>query len=74
MTRLWLIMPVATASVTLVGCATTTEGARDGQPIVQTTGEVIAADPKLKGGRANALRLARELLTPRITTDAEPQS
>ncbi len=35
---------------------------------------VIAADPKLKGDRANALRMARELLTPRVTTDAEPQS
>jgi ATP-dependent DNA helicase RecG len=35
---------------------------------------VIATDPKLKGDRANALRMARELLTPRITTDAEPQS
>ena len=34
---------------------------------------VIAADPKLTGARANALRIARELLTPRVNADAEPQ-
>ncbi len=35
---------------------------------------VIAADPKLAGPRANALRIARELLTPRVAADAESSS
>jgi len=35
---------------------------------------VIAGDPKLSGERANALRLVRELLTPRVTTDPESGS
>ncbi|MFN7164785.1 MAG: hypothetical protein ACK4P2_08190, partial [Hyphomonas sp.] len=32
---------------------------------------VISADPSLTGDRAKALRLARELLTPRVTVDSE---
>ena len=35
---------------------------------------VIAGDPNLKGERANALRIARELLTPRVTVDSEAGS
>ncbi|MBA3067212.1 MAG: ATP-dependent DNA helicase RecG [Hyphomonas sp.] len=35
---------------------------------------VIAADPRLKGERANALRIARELLTPRVTIDSDAGS
>ena len=35
---------------------------------------VIAADPKMTGDRAKALRLARELLTPRVNAETESQS
>jgi ATP-dependent DNA helicase RecG len=35
---------------------------------------VIAADPKMSGDRAKALRLARELLTPRVNAETEAQS
>lgn len=36
-------------------------------------GAVIAADPGLSGDRANAIRLARELLTPKLPAVAEAQ-
>ena len=35
---------------------------------------VIAADPKMTGERAKALRLARELLTPRVNAETESSS
>ena len=35
---------------------------------------VIAADPKMTGDRAKALRIARELLTPRVNAETESQS
>jgi hypothetical protein len=35
---------------------------------------VTTADPDLKGDRAKALRLARELLTPRVAPDSDAGS